>query len=325
MIGSPRVVLGMPAYNRPDTLARTLESLLSQTFGDFAIVIVDDRPSPETAAIAETYAARDGRVSYEANTSRLGMVQNWRRVFARARERFPDSRYFAWVSDHDLWDARWLQEMVTVLDRDPHVVLAYPENMRMMPGDARQTQKRFQTTGITERAARLHQSARYMLAGDMIYGLMRVDALERAGVFRAVVTPDRQVLLALSLFGQVSQVQETLWYREVLRVFDLKRQREVFFPGGTPLYVYLPSHVQHCATMVWDFAIRGRGRPAFGRLAGLRYAAIQLRVSIVRELMMPKADWRIKMGRTAIGRRLVALLPTAVPAVDSAVAPRPPA
>lgn len=307
----PRVVLGMPAYSRPDALPRTLESLLSQTYRDFALVIVDDCPSPETAAVVASYAQDDPRVSYEANDVRLGMVGNWHKVFARARERYPHSDYFAWVSDHDVWHARWLEEMVAVLDARPDVVLAYPENLRIMPDDARMTEKRFDTVGITDRGERLRKSARYMLSGDMIYGLVRAEALAAAGIFHRVVTPDRQVLLALSLFGQVQQVHEVLWYREVLRVFDVKRQREVFFPDGAPLYVYLPSHVQHAATLLWDFAVRGKGRPAFGRLAAVRYAAIQLWTSFVRDLVLPKSDWRKKVSHYAIGRALLTLIPTA--------------
>jgi hypothetical protein len=138
-----------------------------------------------------------------------------------------------------------------------------------------------------------------MLAGNMIYGLMRVEALEAAGVFRAVVTPDRQVLLALSLFGQVRQVPEVLWYREILRGFDIGRQREVFFPDGAPFYAYLPSQVQHFALLVWDFAVRGKGRPQFGRLTGLRCALIQLWQSALRTLTLPKSEWRLPGVRTA--------------------------
>jgi glycosyltransferase involved in cell wall biosynthesis len=47
MPSAPRTVLGMPAYNRPDALPRVLESLLSQSCQDFALVIVDDAPSDE--------------------------------------------------------------------------------------------------------------------------------------------------------------------------------------------------------------------------------------------------------------------------------------
>ncbi len=302
MTANPRVVLGMPTYDRPDALPRTLESLLSQTYRDFTLVIVDDSPSSRVAAIVESYAREFPGASYEANSTRLGMVGNWRKTFELSRRLYPRSEYFAWVSDHDVWHPRWLHEMVSVLDRYPDVVLTYPENLRMLPDDAKMARKGFQTFGVISASRRIRQSARHMLAGDTIYGLMRADALEAAGVFRRVITPDRQVLLALSLFGQIMQVPEVLWYRELVRVFNVQRQREVFFPEGAPAYAYLPSHVQHCATLLWDFGIRGKGRPAFGRLAGIRYAAIQLWFSFVRDLVQPKSQWRRKIWHYTPGR-----------------------
>jgi glycosyltransferase involved in cell wall biosynthesis len=306
----PTVVLGMPAYNRPDALPRTLESLLSQTYRDFALVVVHDGPSPETAAVVDTYAREYPRITYEEHATRLGMVGNWRLVFERARQLYPQARYFAWVSDHDLWHPRWLQELAGVLDDHPEVVLAYAQNLRMMPDTARMTDKVFETFGVTSRAARLGLSARYQLSGDMIYGLVRADALESAGVFRRVVTPDRQVLLALSLFGQVRQVPEVLWYREVLRVFDIERQRKVFFPDGAPLYIYLNSHLQHCATLLWDFAVLGKGRPEFGRIAAAGFAGIQLWSSFVRDVMAMGKGVRMALEHHPLGRRLVSLLPS---------------
>ena len=297
-MSTPKVVLGLPAFNRPDTLARTLESLLSQTRRDFALVVVDDAASNETRDIVESYAAEYPHIHYEANHTRLGMVGNWRKVFERGRALYPSTPYFAWVSDHDLWHARWLDELITVLDTHPNVVLVYPEHIRMLPERSEIVRKDFETVGVTSRAKRIGSSARRMLAGNMIYGLMRVDALEAAGVFRAVVTPDRQVLLALSLFGQVRQVQEVLWYREILREFDIERQREVFFPDGAPFYVYLPSQVQHFALLFWDFAVLGKGRPHFGRLTGLRCALIQLWQSSLRTLTLPKSEWRLPWLRT---------------------------
>ena len=297
----PRVVLAMPAYSRPDVLPRTLESLLSQTYRDFALVVVDDDPSPKTAAIVAAYAREYPSVTYEANRTRLGMVDNWRKAFRRARERYPHTPYFGWVSDHDLWHARWLQEMVAVLDAHPEVVLSYPENLRMLPEHGRMAIKVFDTSGMVSRAARIRKAARHMMAGDVIYGLMRADALEAAGIFRRVITPDRQVLLALSLFGQFKQVPEVLWYREVRRGFDVRRQRTVFFPSGAPLYTYVPSHLQHSAVLLWDFGVCGKGRPGFGRFAGVFYAAAQIWFSVVRDLMQPKAEWRRAIARAVRG------------------------
>lgn len=281
---SPRVVLGLPAFARADSLPRALESLLSQTYQDFALVVVDDAPEAPVAAIVNGYARDYPQVSYVANAKRLGMVGNWRRVFEEARARYPQSEYFAWVSDHDVWHARWLETLVSVLDREPEAVIAYSASLRTTLDDAWLENKGFDTTGIDRASTRIALAAQNMLSGDMIYGLMRASALEAAGVFHHVVTPDRQVLLALSLFGEVRHVPEVLWYREMVRDFDLERQRKVFFPDGTPLYAYLPSHVQHCASLLWDFGVRGKGRPRFGRVAGASYAAVQLWFSIARQL-----------------------------------------
>jgi glycosyltransferase involved in cell wall biosynthesis len=292
----PKVVLGMPAYNRPDTLARTLESLFSQTYLDFALVIVDDRGTPEAAAIVEAYRRDHPELHYESNEKRLGMVGNWRKVFARSRELYPDSPYFAWVSDHDLWHARWLESLVAVLDEQPEVVLAYTGKFRMLPDRGEIKLKGFDTMGLTSRGARIRASAARMLAGDMIYGLVRAEALQAAGVFRAVLTPDRQVLLALSLFGQVRQIRAVLWYREILRDFDLGRQRDVFFPDGAPLYIYTPSHLQHFVTLLWDFAVLGKGRPAFGRASGAWFAVLQLWSSCVRQLSAPVRALQLLVG-----------------------------
>jgi glycosyltransferase involved in cell wall biosynthesis len=281
---SPRVVLGLPAFARPDSLPRALESLLSQTYQDFALVVVDDAPHANVAEIVERYACDYPQINYLTNPTRLGMVGNWRKVFEQGRMQYPRSDYFAWVSDHDVWHARWLETLVSVLDREPQVVVAYTASLRTTSDDAWLEKKGLDTAGIRRASTRIARAAEQMLAGDMIYGLMRARALEAAGVFRHVVTPDRQVLLALSLFGGVRHVPEVLWYREMERDFDLERQRKVFFPDGTPLYAYLPSHVQHCASLLWDFGIRGKGRPQFGRFAGASYAAIHLWFSLARQL-----------------------------------------
>jgi len=281
---SPRVVLGLPAFARPDALPRALESLLSQTYRDFALMVVDDAPHASVASIVERYARDWPQISYAANPTRLGMVSNWRKVFEEGRQRYPCSDYFAWVSDHDVWHARWLETLVTVLDREPSVVVAYSASLRTTSDDAWFEDKSFDTAGITRGSTRLARAAQQMLAGDMIYGLIRARTLEAAGIFRHVVTPDRQILLALSLFGGVRHVPDVLWYREMARDFDLERQRKVFFPDGTPFYAYLPSHLQHCASLLWDFGIRGKGRPHFGRLAGASYAAVHLWFSLARQL-----------------------------------------
>ena len=276
-VSKPRIVFGMPAYNRPDTLAQTIESILGQTRKDFALIIVDDAPTEATQRIIDRYRRLDPRITHECNARRLGMVGNWRKCFERARQAYPRSEYFAWVSDHDFWHPRWLELLAAELDSHPNVVVAYPQTLRLYPDGRSRVPRSFDTFGITDPVERVRRAAYGIFAGDMIYGLLRLEAVAAAGVFRPVLMPDRQLLVALAALGEFRQVPHLLWYRQVPRVFSFERQRTSFFTGRVPLYTYLPSEAQHYALMVWDFAIRGRGRPALGRLSGLRAAAAQLR------------------------------------------------
>ena len=158
----PRVIIGSPLFNHAKDFREAIESILGQTFSDFALVLVDDCSTDETPAIAREYVAVDSRVTYVANEERLGMVDNARRVFEIACARHPDAEYFAWASDHDLWHPRWLQELVDALDRHPEVVLAYPLNRRIGPAGEVLARKpwAFDTFGITAPWKRLNPSTR---------------------------------------------------------------------------------------------------------------------------------------------------------------------
>jgi len=297
---NPRVVLGMPAYNRPDVLPRALEMLLSQTYPDFALVIVDDKPTPEARAIVDSFAAGDARLVYEANPVRLGMIGNWRKAYERARTLFPDSEYFAWVSDHDMWHPRWLEALVDELDRHPRAVLAYPLIQRVYRDHRRLVTRRFETRGLTRSLDRLRAAQSRMAAGNCIYGLFRAKVLAQVGVFRPVLAPDRQVVVESLALGECLQVPEVLWHREVAGEFSYTRQRRMFFPTYAPIHTYLPATVQHASVLFWDLAIRGVGRPALSRAAGAAYAVAALWLESRRDLVKPDARWREMLRKTPL-------------------------
>ena len=55
----------------------------------------------------------------------------------------------------------------------------------------------------------------------MVYGLMRMDALRDAGIFRSVLNPDRLLIGEMSLRGQIEQVQQPLWFRRQAAVASI--------------------------------------------------------------------------------------------------------
>ncbi len=280
--GGPRVVIGAPLYNHASELPEAIESILSQTYGDFQFVLVDDGSTDDTRSIVREYATLDDRIVYHRNDERLGMLDNWRRTFEYACELAPGMEFFAWASDHDVWHPRWLAALVDVLDRHPEVVLAYPRNRRIDTA-GRVTDKRpwtFDTRGVTALDERFQKTLRLMSAGNMIYGLGRAEAIRRAGVFRRVLVPDRLLLTELAMQGQFTQVPEVLWFRRWYgRIFSLRRQRQAFFPCGRPLHAYMPWWVSHAVAVGYLFGVDGVGAPAVSRPRGLRLGLRYLRMA----------------------------------------------
>ncbi len=272
---SHRVGIGLPLYNHASQLPEALESILSQSFRDFGVVLVDDG-SDGSGEIARRYEAIDPRVRYLRNDARLGMILNWRKAYRATREAFPGIEYFAWASDHDVWHPRWLEEMVRAMDGDRRIVLSYPMNIRISGnGEVFRTAPwRFDTRHRTRPLGRLFRACRGMSAGNMVYGLYRAETLERAGVFRELTLPDRMLLAELSLYGEFKQVPQLLWYRRYVGLVTMSRQRASFFPGGVPIYAYLPWWAAHAASLAWNVGVKGAGRPEVGPVASLLGAAL---------------------------------------------------
>lgn len=59
---APRVSIFIPVYNGEKYLSETIQSILSQTFQDFEIIIADDGSSDSTLKIAGEYEKRDRRI-----------------------------------------------------------------------------------------------------------------------------------------------------------------------------------------------------------------------------------------------------------------------
>lgn len=84
MSAAPLVSVLVTAFNRERLIAAAIESVLSQTFRDFELIVVDDASSDRTAAVARAYEA-DPRVRVVRNSRNLGDYPNRNRAAALAR------------------------------------------------------------------------------------------------------------------------------------------------------------------------------------------------------------------------------------------------
>jgi hypothetical protein len=257
---SPRVVLGMTLYNNAGHLPHAMESLLAQTYSDFALLLLDDASSDATETVARQYVERDSRVRFIRHETRQAMIATWREAAENAAREWPLAPYFAWVSDHDWWHPRWLERLVAELDADPGAVLAYPITRRVSASGAELEKgpRLFDTTTCADLDARWrHFCHEGVGSGDMIYGLMRAGALQRAGTFRPVLRPDRLLIVELNLQGRIRQVPEVLWYRRQSEGTSVERQRTtLMLPGTEPRGFSWPPWLQHTAILWREYAAR---------------------------------------------------------------------
>ena len=259
-----RVVLGMTLYNNAGNLREALDSLLSQSYPHFTLVLLNDASSDGTAGICDEYARRDPRIRYFAHQTRQAMIATWRDAAEIAMREAPAAEFFAWVSDHDRWHPRWLERMLAELDGDPEAVLAYPITRRTeQTGEEIDKGARvFDTAGCDTLDERWrHFCHDGVGAGDMVYGLMRIRALVDAGIFRRVLRPDRLLIAELTLRGRIRQVPEVLWFRRQSQASSIDRQHKTLVLEGTePRWFGAPPWFQHTLAL-WRVYVAPERRP----------------------------------------------------------------
>jgi glycosyltransferase involved in cell wall biosynthesis len=306
--GPPRAVLGMTLYNNAANLPQALESLLAQTEPNFALLLLDDASTDATADVACPFVERDPRVRYVRHGERQAMIATWREVAEMAAREFPDAEYFAWVSDHDYWHPRWLERLMQELDADRDAVLAYPISRRMSQGgvDLQKGPRLFDTAAQSDLDARWrHFCSEGVGSGDMVYGLIRMRALRRAGVFRDVLRPDRLLMAELTLQGRIRQVTEALWFRRQSNGTSVERQRTTLLRAGhEPRWFFLPPWLQHTIVLWREYATTPHDGVA--PLPRARWARMLLRYQLTYAARhFRKTDTSHAMGRT-INRAVLA-------------------
>lgn len=207
----PRVSIGLPVYNGERYLAETLDSLLRQTFGDFELLICDNASLDGTEQICRAYAGRDARIRYFRSPRNLGAAWNYRRAFILS-----SGEYFRWANADDLFAAEGLARCVEVLERQPSAVLAYPrtkfidEQGRVISEYA--DNMHIQSSRASERFTQVLERLRYV---NVIYGLMRADALRRTGLLRSFPQGDIPLVAELALYGTFYEIPEFLFFRRI--------------------------------------------------------------------------------------------------------------
>jgi glycosyltransferase involved in cell wall biosynthesis len=181
---NPKVSVVIPTYNRAAKVRNAIESVLSQTFSDLEVVVVDDGSSDDTGKILhETYG---DRIRYFAQLNQgVSAARNKGLVEARGE-------WIALLDSDDLWEKEKLEQQFKALERfSPQCgacytdvrFLNYPET-RTMFQLAEESYRHEGTMGINTEALRVLLSPGG--AGMVVCTcalLARADLIRRSGGF----------------------------------------------------------------------------------------------------------------------------------------------
>ncbi len=115
---SPRISVLMPVFNGGPYLSAAIESVLSQTFGDYELVIVDDGSTDGSANVIGGYVAADHRIrAFRKDNS--GISDTLNRGIAEAR-----GDWIARLDADDIMLPRRLERQIAFVSADSEIVAA---------------------------------------------------------------------------------------------------------------------------------------------------------------------------------------------------------
>lgn len=109
-MGGVAVSVLMLTYNRETMVSRAIDSILAQTFQDFEFIIVDNGSTDKSGAIAEEYAARDGRI--RVIHRRRGNIGAGRNTALDAAQ----GKYLTFIDDDDWAEPDFLEFLVDLIE-----------------------------------------------------------------------------------------------------------------------------------------------------------------------------------------------------------------
>lgn len=111
---TPLVSVLMTAYNRQKYIAEAVESVISSTYQNWELIIVDDMSKDKTVEIAEAYAKKDNRIKVYVNEKNLGDYPNRNKAASYAK-----GKYLKYVDADDLIYPHGLEQLVFFMEQFP--------------------------------------------------------------------------------------------------------------------------------------------------------------------------------------------------------------
>lgn len=123
MIASPLVSVVVPTHNRPEFLKKTIQSILSQTYTNWELIVISNGTNKANSDVVQKFEDRRIRYADQKNSGGPSSPRNHGIRLAKGV-------YVAFCDDDDLWMPSKLQKQVEMLELNPTFGLCYTNMKR---------------------------------------------------------------------------------------------------------------------------------------------------------------------------------------------------
>lgn len=231
----PKISIGMPVYNGEKFIREALDSLLTQTFTGFELVISDNASTDGTEAICREYAAHDPRIRYVRQSENRGPSANFQFVLDEAV-----GEYFMWAACDDTRSPDFLEVNFKFLSENPEYAASTSPNRFDGRSLGQQKLVAFSLDGdLFERFSCFFDYC--WVSHGIFFSLVRTDLLRGCEIVgKSFIAADWAIILYLASRGRLNRCLEGLM---IIGTEGVSSKRNVFkLFRNSPIELLLPFY-----------------------------------------------------------------------------------
>jgi len=214
---SPDVSIGLPVFNGEQSIRKTIESVLSQTFRNFELIISDNASTDSTYEICKEFERKDKRVRCIQQKNNMGPWWNFNFVLKEAK-----CNYFVWIAADDQISNNYLESNLEIIKKNKNCIGSvgktnyfggYIEELEIVSNDSfgRKINKKIRrwlaSFFIDSFQGTYNEKIRMALkwtgAGLFIYGVFRTDIFRKSMPKEKFFALESVFLLNLIKYGDI--------------------------------------------------------------------------------------------------------------------------
>jgi len=216
----PDMTICIPVYNGEKTIQRTIESILSQTYENFSLIISDNASTDKTQNICEQYKKKDSRIIYYKQESTIPLWDNFDFILRNV-----ETEFFMWISADDFILPTFIEKTIKIVKSNKNIVgccsrsenfILKNNNIQIISKQKKSILSKFGSflnkKNFAPISGNYNQRMRKCLSAStmFLYSVFRTDIAKKSFVISSSI-PEIAFFIKVCKFGELHFVDDSLF------------------------------------------------------------------------------------------------------------------